>query len=258
MFVVPRQARRVAMEPRWIDREALLAERRELRTRLATIERVMAVFGWQDDTPVGEVPLVLHGGQAPEPEPRERPTILQAAAEVIREAQGKPVHGSVILKALGARGVRVGGANPLNSLFGSLNRKPGMFRNEGGNRWVLVEPSAAGTGGAGEGQPKKGAVERSAKAKARAKRPGTLSPGAKMSVRAALERVLKKEGRAVRVRDLLAGVQEARGVPFAHRRPTAPIWQTVSQNKRVFRANRGWVGLASWRLDRWPEEAREE
>jgi len=115
--------------PRSVDVKGLLQEKQDLLERISVIDGLLRFLGVELDTectrgtPISEVP---------------RLTLTQAAQEILREANGKPMHGSEILKRAKAMGVRVGGENPKNTLFGTLRRNERVFANVGGNQWVLV------------------------------------------------------------------------------------------------------------------------
>ena len=117
--------------PKSVDIEGLLSEERELLERLRVIQRLKEFLGVPSH-PEGEhvVPVATKG----------RPALLQDEARaILAEANGQPLHGNELLTRLRARGVRVGGTNPKNTLFGTLNRKKDTFRNLGSNMWVLVD-----------------------------------------------------------------------------------------------------------------------
>ncbi|MFQ6097722.1 MAG: hypothetical protein ACE5O2_08340 [Armatimonadota bacterium] len=89
-------------------------------------------------------------------EPEERRGALDAqqapmyrlAMDAIRQS-GRPLHGREILAHIEARGRKVGGRNPLNTLFGALSGRPELLVNLGRNTWDLREPRS-GEGGQGE------------------------------------------------------------------------------------------------------------
>lgn len=85
-------------------------------------------------------------------------------------------------------------------------------------------------------------------------RAGSVTPGARMSIREAMVQVLRKEGAPVAASHLAAAVQELRGVDFTGKRKTGPIYATASQSDELKSSN-GLIGLAEWREEDW-EAAR--
>lgn len=64
---------------------------------------------------------------------RGRLSIAEATQRMLEELKG-PLHGKEILERLPAYGAS---AKSLNSLWATLKNRPKLFKNLGGNRWVL-------------------------------------------------------------------------------------------------------------------------
>ena len=119
--------------PKSVDVRGLLRERQELLERMSVVDGLLRFLQVEEEAS-------SEADGAPVAVPRL--TLVRAAEEILREANGKPMHGSDVLKRAKAMGVNVRGKNPKNTLFGTLNRKPDLFRNLGSNMWVLTGTDA--------------------------------------------------------------------------------------------------------------------